>query len=341
MSAPIRLGMLGVQHSHAPGKIRWLLDLPDIDFVGAYEPNTAVRAERENEPRSHGVRWRDDIQSILSDDALAGVVIGGEERQNPSYARRALAAGKHVLMEKACGWTRAHADELIGTAEREGLLFQMGYNFRLLPHIRRILDMNDAGAFGQVFRVRVHQSAAYQGHPATQVDGSPYFRGGIFYNLACHALDLVIAVLGAPDRVHGFLRCDAYGDPDFVDNATVVLEFADAIAVIESSFLETEQRRPRGLEVYGLEATAIASPFSPVADLAPAVAIHTGGVAAGADGWRRYGAEPFEPFRADIEEFVACIRGEKRPRFNYEHDRTVHHTLMQICGESEVAEIEA
>ena len=143
----------------------------------------------------------------------------------------------------------------------------------------------------------------------------------------------MIAILDAPDRMHGFLCCDAYRDTDFVDNATVVLEFADAIAVIESSFPETEQRRPRGLEVYGLEANALASPFSPVADLAPAVAIHSGGVAVGADGWRPYGDEPFEPFRADIEEFVACVRSDKRPRFDYEHDRTVHHALMQIRGE--------
>ena len=118
----------------------------------------------------------------------------------------------------------------------------------------------------------------------------------------------MIAVLDAPDWEHGLLRSDTYRDTDFVDNATVGLESADAIAVIESSFLETEQRRPRGLEAYGLEATAIASPFSPVADLATAGAIHSGGVAAGAAGWRRYGAEPFEQFRADIEEFVACGR---------------------------------
>ena len=55
-------------------------------------------------------------------------MIGGAERQNPSYARQALQAGKHVLMEKACGWTHAHVDELTGLAEQGALLFQMGYN---------------------------------------------------------------------------------------------------------------------------------------------------------------------------------------------------------------------
>ena len=44
------------------------------------------------------------------------------------------------------------------------------------------------------------------------------------------------------------------------------------------------------------------------------------------------------PFRDDLEEFAACIRGERAPRFSYAHDRAVHHTLMDICGETDVAE---
>ena len=65
------------------------------------------------------------------------------------------------------------------------------------------------------------------------------------------------------------------------------------------------------------------------------------GSRAGPDGWHTYGADPFESFRADIEDFAACVRGEQQPWFDYAHDLAVHHTLMDICGESDVEELHA
>ncbi|MBM4437878.1 MAG: Gfo/Idh/MocA family oxidoreductase, partial [Actinobacteria bacterium] len=313
--------------------------LPEVDLAGIYEPSAEIRKLRENTVQCRNVRWIERIDQVLGDAAIKGVIIGGNERQNPSYARRALAAGKHVLMEKACGWTKAHADELIGAAERKGLLFQMGFNFRWYPHIKRVFDMKEAGAFGQIYAVRAHQSGAISDTVDAFPDGTPYFRGGIFYNLGCHTLDMVMIVLGVPKKVHPFMRVDHHQGSGYPDNTVVVLEYDRAIASIEVNSIETEQRRPRSLEVYGSKAAAIVNPFAPAGELGAAVDVHTGGVAAGLDGWKRYSADPFDQFRWDIEEFAACIRGDKKPRYSYAHDRAVHHTLMDICGESDVKEL--
>ena len=250
---------------------------------------------------------------MLGDASIEGVVIGGAEVENPSYARRALAAGKHVLMEKACGWTKAHADELIGTAKQKGLLFQVGYNFRPLPPFRRVIDMVRAGDFGTVHLVRAHMGSPFSADVLPRQLGGPYFRGGAFYNLGCHALDMVMAVAGTPDAVHPFrrqVRPESQAQ-DYFDLNIVVLEYPETLASIELSFLETENRRPRSFEVYGSEAQAIVTPFMIAGDRVPSAAIHTGGPGAGADGWHIHGADPFEPFRADIDEFAACIRGDR------------------------------
>ena len=336
---PVRLAMLGASHSHAGGKTRWLRDLPDVDFVGVYEPNLAVRTKRTFELEYQHVRWIESIENILSDDSITGIVIGGAAEENPAYARRALAANKHVLMEKACGWTKSHADELIGESEQKGLLFQMGYNFRLLPHIRHVLDMAEAGDFGSVYAARVHMGSAFQPTPLQLSDGQPYFRGGIMYILGCHALDLVMAVLGKPVAVHPhFLSIHPQSrEIDYPDYVVVVLEYVQARATIEVSLVETEGSLPRSFEVFGTDGQAIASPFKPAATAAPTVAVHQGGSDA-LNGWRHYGFNPYESFRADIEEFIACIGGKKEPRFSYAHDRAVQHTLMDICGESDTQE---
>ncbi len=331
---PVRLAALGAQHGHMPGKLRWLRDLDSIDLAGVYEPNPTVRQTNETEPNAAGVPYVPHIDTILRDTSIQGIVIGGAELENPAYARRALQARKHVLMEKACGWTHAHVDELTSLAERNGLLFQIGCNHRLRPHFRRVLDMVASGDFGDVYRIRAHMCGAYEPESISP----SYFKGGIFYNLGPHALDLTMAVLGVPTTVHPFLRTERFTDAAFVDNATVVLEYPAAIATIEISCLETEQQRPRSFEVYGSKAQAIVSPWSPVGDRSASVAIHTGGVETGEAGWHVHGAVGDAHFLADINEFVGCIRGDRQPRFDYAHDRAVHHTLMDICGESDFPE---
>ncbi|MBM4436759.1 MAG: FCD domain-containing protein [Actinobacteria bacterium] len=94
-------------------------------------------------------------RDALGDPSIQGVVVDGHELQNVAYARRAMAVGKHVLMEKPLGWTHAQVDELLDTAAASGLVFQMGYHFRWFPHSRRVLDLQARGAFGPVHRVRV------------------------------------------------------------------------------------------------------------------------------------------------------------------------------------------
>jgi len=343
MNKPLRLAMLGAKHGHARTKTRWLRDIPSIDLAGIYEPSQHFRADRETTLEYQHITWLDDIGSVLDDSSIKGVIIGGAEVENPSYARRALAADKHVLMEKACGWTKAQATELISTAEQKGLLFQVGYNFRPLPPFRRVIDMVRAGDFGTVHLVRAHMGSPYSADILPRQLGGPYFRGGAFYNLGCHALDMVMAVAGTPDAVHPFqrqVRPESQAQ-DYFDLNVVVLEYAEALASIELSFLETENKRPRSFEVYGSEAQAIVTPFMTAGGRVPAAAIHTGGPGTGPDGWHTYGSDPFDPFRADIEDFAACVRGEKQPWFSYAHDLAVHHTLMDICGESDVDEVHA
>ncbi len=341
MSDQLRLAMLGAKHGHARGKTRWLRDIPEIDLVGIYEPSREFRADRETTLDYQHITWIDDIDDVLGDSSIKGVVIGGAEVENPSHARRALAAGKHVLMEKACGWTKAHATELIGTAEQKRLIFQVGYNFRPMPPFRRVIDMVRAGDFGTVHLVRAHMGSPYSADILPRQLGGPYFRGGAFYNLGCHALDMVMAVAGTPDAVRPFRRQvrPESQEQDYDDLHVVVLEYAETLASIELSFLETENRRPRAFEVYGSEAQAIVTPFMLVGDKVPSAAIHTGGKTAGANGWHTYGADTFEPFRRDIEDFAACIRGQAEPHVSHAHDLAVHHTLMDICGESDVEEL--
>ena len=76
MSDQLRLAMLGAKHGHARGKTRWLRDIPDIDLVGIYEPSLEFRADRETTLDYQHVTWIDDLDDVLGDESIKGVVIG-------------------------------------------------------------------------------------------------------------------------------------------------------------------------------------------------------------------------------------------------------------------------
>ena len=57
-SLPVRLGVLGAQHGHTAGKLRWLRDLAEFDLAGVYEPSAApVRQTRPSPTRQAFPTW--------------------------------------------------------------------------------------------------------------------------------------------------------------------------------------------------------------------------------------------------------------------------------------------
>ncbi len=130
---PLRLGVIG---AGALGfhHVRILRELGDAMLVGF----TDTRPERATQVASElGVTaWTDADALIASCDALSIVV------PTPAHcdvARRALAAGKHVLIEKPLTTTIAEADELLALAERNGVLIQTGHVERFNRAIRAAL----------------------------------------------------------------------------------------------------------------------------------------------------------------------------------------------------------
>jgi scyllo-inositol 2-dehydrogenase (NAD+) len=71
--------------------------------------------------------WED----LVDDPAIAALMISATpETTHYPMARAALAAGKHVLLEKPMALTLEEADELIGLAEAGDLKFTIGYSQR-------------------------------------------------------------------------------------------------------------------------------------------------------------------------------------------------------------------
>jgi predicted dehydrogenase len=148
------------------------------------------------------------------------------------------------------------------------------------------------------------------------------------FELGCHVIDLVVGLLGKPQRVTPFLRHAAEADDGLVDNMLAVLEYQKATATVRSTALEVEGFARRHLTVCGTEGTFHIQPLDDPAARVAFAAPH-GEYRAGYQDIR---FAKFERYVADAADMAAILRGEKESRFSYEHDLAVQETVLRASG---------
>jgi predicted dehydrogenase len=91
-----------------------------------------------------------DYRQLLSDPQLDAVVIATPVSTHFSFARDALAAGKHVLVEKPFTSSVAEAEELIEMAERRDLTLMVDHTFIYTGAVRKIKELVDSDELGDL-----------------------------------------------------------------------------------------------------------------------------------------------------------------------------------------------
>src|SRR5688500_3653804 len=87
---------------------------------------------------------------LLADRGLDAVVIATPVATHYRFARRALEAGKHVLVEKPFTASVREAEDLIALAAREGLTLMVDHTFIYTGAVRRIKELVASGEVGDL-----------------------------------------------------------------------------------------------------------------------------------------------------------------------------------------------
>ena len=316
----VGIAFFGIGHAHAAGKLRAVIDSSDAELIGICEPDAEIRQQRASAEPFADAQLFEDMDGLLARDDVQGVIVDGLVSQNIPLAEAALRAGKHVLLEKPAGQTLDEFARLRQIAAEGDLLIQMGYQFRYIPGFTCLRKLVRDGALGDVFfcRARIGKDLAMYATLEAELRDYP---GGTLFELGCHPMDFIIGLMGEPTAVRGTMRTDFRDDTPLADNAVAVLEFAAGIGVVESSMMEVAAFGHRRVEVYGTKGTAILQPFD-----ATTVTLTT------ADGAQEIDAGSWPMFVRDIDEFAACIRGDKHPDYDSTHDWSVQRALLAACG---------
>jgi predicted dehydrogenase len=324
MAEKIRIGLLGAGHGHAGGKLRVLSASSAFELVGVAEANPEVRERCQKAEPFATARWVSEDE-LLEDGSVAAVAVEGRVQDSLALARRALEAGKHVHLDKPAGASLPDFRAVLDLARRRNLLLQMGYQFRYNAGFAFIREAARQGWLGDVFSI--HGTISSTIAPAARAELAP-FPGGMMFDLGSHLIDALVGLLGRPRAITPFIRHDSAREDTLADNTVAVFQFERAIADLESSAMEVGANQRRQFAVCGSEGTAVVQPFEP-----PAVRLCLRQPTAGYQtGWQSIAVDNSPRYIRDFEEFAACIRGERRPSYSYDHDDAVQEAVLRASG---------
>jgi predicted dehydrogenase len=92
-----------------------------------------------------------DFHDLLNDSRIDAVVIATPVHTHYELALAALAAGKHVLIEKPLAHTAAQARHLIEEAERCNLVLMVDHTFLYTPAVQKIRELVANGVLGDIY----------------------------------------------------------------------------------------------------------------------------------------------------------------------------------------------
>lgn len=199
------------------------------------------------------------IDDVLNDQTTDCVYVCGRTEDHPSRTLAAIAAGKHVIVEKPPARNVADFEAMVRAAHERGVHLMVGQTVRFQPAVAALAQAAQAGHIGDPRLLHLNW---YVGHVwpgawrSWQLD--PAQSGGHLVHNGMHPLDLAIWLLGAqPVRVFTRGWCTHAPDMPTPDSFHLTVRFDNgSLAMIEVSYgLRTPGEVLRRMVLCGTDGT--------------------------------------------------------------------------------------
>lgn len=173
----------------------------------------------------HGIAIKENLEDLLADNTIGGVVVAGPAQLHAEHAMAAIEAGKHALVIKPLAFRRAEAEALRKAAESRGVLLAMGYDRCFTPAVDELRRRIKAGDLGRILHAEGNFCVdRYVG--LTPDDWKTEYYQAMPGCLADHMLYTMIELNGPATEIYvrGLRRVM---DVDVADTVTVSLLFAN------------------------------------------------------------------------------------------------------------------
>lgn len=315
----MRVGVAGLGH-WGPNLARNFDELAELAWLCDIQPETLERYGR----RWPQARTTADFDEVLADGALDAVVIATPVPTHHPLARRALAAGKHVLVEKPPAMRAAEMEELCSLAAETGRVLMPGHLLLYHPGVRKLKEIVDSGQLGEVLCVYGNR----QNLGVIRKDENA------LWSLGVHDLSVILFLIGE-EPGEAWAHGNSFLTPGVEDVVFCYLRFPSGkIAHMHLSWLDPHKMRK--ITVVGKEKMAVFDDMElerkvTIYEKAPEQPAETYGE------WRTRTGDIFspkipndEPLRLECQHFLALAAGGGDPLAAAREGAVVVRTLEQL-----------
>ena len=219
--AKLRVAVIGAG-SHATNEFLPALAQCEVEFRGIASAS-GLRAAALG--KKYGFSFASaDVEEVLADASTDAVFILTRHDSHADLAARALAAGKHVFVEKPLALNRAQLGHVSSSFVNDTQLLMVGFNRRYAPLADKLREsfVDRSQPMSICYRANV----GYR--PPQHWLHHPSEGGGVIIGEACHHIDLCSWLVGVP-VVSVDVRCLGGNGAGYMreDNVHITLEFED------------------------------------------------------------------------------------------------------------------
>ncbi len=221
---------------------RWL-QAPFFALNNAFDLKYVVTSQTLDNRLYPNTQKATDIDVLLQDDELDLISICSPSNTHFEYAKKALEAGKHVLVEKPMTATYEEALALIEISKKANKVLMIYHNRRFDGDFMTVKRVLESGVLGELlsYEARWHRySPILNPKPWKEENAAA---NGIIYDLGAHLIDQAIYLFGNPSDYSGRVFTQREGSS--IDDAFDVWMDYGKLKVKLSSSLMVKDFEPR------------------------------------------------------------------------------------------------
>ncbi len=262
-AAPLRVGVVGLVHGHVRGFFNRSLARQDIQITGIAEADAQLAARYAGEYKLDSKMLFRSLEEMLDRAKPDAVVVFTNTFDHKRVVETCAARGVHVMMEKPLAVSVDHAQAITRAAATGKIHVLVNYETTWYrSNAAAWTIVKEQKAIGDIRKVVIHD-----GHKGPKEIGvppeflnwltDPALNGaGALFDFGCYGADLMtwwmdgqppVSVTAMTQR----FKPDIYQRVD--DEATVVLEYPKAVAIIQASWNWPFDRKD--MEIYGQTGT--------------------------------------------------------------------------------------
>lgn len=176
--------------------------------------------------KEHAFTLGTSFEEVLADAQVQAVILATPHSKHRAQVEAAAAAGKQIYCEKPFALSKADAAAMLAACQRAGVLIAVGHHFRLMPSMRVLAELKQAGAFGTIMHVEGNYSHDWlANYPADSWRmAAAESRAGGMTGMGIHVLDCFRDLVGPMKRIAALSKARALQLPTG-DTTSALIEF--------------------------------------------------------------------------------------------------------------------